>query len=114
MTKSPTTVLTDLIENGDSGVHGTGVFARVPIANGDFIGVYEGDPTDIDGTFVLWIDDNEDGTWRGIDGTGPLRFLNHSRTPNVEFDGPELYASADIEPGDELHFDYGDDWAHVP
>ena len=43
-----------------------------------------------------------------------LRFLNHSRTPNVEFDGPELYAMRDIAPGEELRFDYGAEWAHVP
>ena len=43
-----------------------------------------------------------------------LRFLNHSRTPNVEFDGPDLYACRDIEPGEELVFDYGAEWADVP
>lgn len=114
MTENATAALAQLVENGDSSIHGTGVFARVAISNGDFIGAYDGDATDIDGTFVLWVDDNEDGTWRGIDGTGALRFLNHSRTPNVEFDGPDLFACSDIRPGEEMFFDYGDDWAHVP
>jgi uncharacterized protein len=114
MSEPTTTAVEDLVTSKASSIHGTGVFALASIASGDFIGVYEGDATDIDGTWVLWIDDNEDGSWRGIDGTGVLRFLNHSRTPNVEFDGPELYAVRDITPGEELLFDYGDDWAHVP
>ena len=108
-------VSADLVESRPSDVHGIGVFACFAISEGDLIGVYEGDPTDIDGTYVLWIEQDEPpDTWRGIDGTSVLRFLNHSRTPNVEFDGPELYALRDIAPGEELRFDYGDEWAHVP
>jgi SET domain-containing protein len=114
VTDQTTRVMADLVEQAPSSIHGTGVFARSALAAGDLIGVYEGDPTEVDGTFVLWVDDNESGDWRGIDGTGVLRFLNHSQTPNVEFDGPDLYAFRDITSGDELCFDYGDDWAHVP
>lgn len=106
---------TELVEARESRIHGTGVFARGPIAAGALVGVYEGEPTDTDDTYVLWIEDDENtDTWRGIDGTGVLRFLNHSRTPNVEFDGPELYAMRDIAPGEELLFDYGAEWAEVP
>jgi SET domain-containing protein len=104
----------DLVESRPSPIHGTGVFARVDIAVETHIGRYEGSPTDTDGTYVLWVEDDEGDSWHGIDGTGVLRFLNHSRTPNVEFDGPELYALCDIEAGEELRFDYGADWAHVP
>jgi SET domain-containing protein len=110
----PTTALAALVESRSSAIHGTGVFARIAIGADDFIGVYEGEPTDVDGTYVLWVETDEPDTWDGIDGTGVLRFLNHSRTPNVEFDGPELYAVRDIAPGEELLFDYGADWAHVP
>lgn len=105
--------MTDLVRVAPSTVHGTGLFAAVAIAARARVGAYEGDPTDQDGTHVLWVE-NDEGGWDGIDGTGELRFLNHSRTPNVEFDGPELYALRDIEPGEELFFDYGEDWAHVP
>lgn len=110
----PAAALADLVETRESPVHGTGVFARTAIANGDRIGSYEGDPTEVDDTFVLWVEDDEGGTWHGIDGTGLLRYLNHSRSPNVEFDGPDLFAVGDIAAGEELFFDYGDEWAHVP
>jgi SET domain-containing protein len=106
--------MSDLVEARASEIHGTGVFALAEIAEGTFIGEYEGDATDVDGTYVLWIEDDDAGSWRGIDGTGVLRFLNHSRTPNVEFDGPQLHALCDIAAGEELCFDYGADWSHVP
>ncbi len=98
---------------GKSPVHGTGVFALDRIEQGAFIGRYFGERTAVDGRFVLWIED-DDGTWEGIDGVGDLRFLNHSRSPNVYFDGPDLYALRGLNPGEELLFDYGDDWKDTP
>ncbi len=114
MNSSKTRTLEELVETRTSAIHGTGVFARTAIAKGDFVGVYEGTPTDRDDRYVLWVEADEGGVWNGIDGTGLLRFLNHSRSPNVEFDGPDLYAIRHISVGDELLFDYGDEWAHVP
>ena len=108
MSESPDHAVT----TGASPIHGTGVFAARDIPSGSLIGVYEGDPTVDDGTHVLWVEADEG--WEGINGTGPLRYLNHSRTPNVEFDGPSLYALCDIPAGEELLFDYGEEWAHVP
>jgi len=101
-----------LVEARDSPTHGTGVFAVAPIPKGTFIGVYQGSPTAVDGTHVLWIDEG-DG-FKGFDGTGVLRFLNHSRSPNTWFDGRELYALRNIAAGEELLFDYGEHWADVP
>ena len=105
--------MSDLVEAGDSPIHGTGVFATHTIPTGTLIGTYDGTPTCDDGTHVLWVE-TDDGGWAGIEGTGTLRYLNHSRTPNVEFDGPSLYALRDIDAGEELLFDYGEEWAHVP
>lgn len=105
--------LASLVVPGPSSVHGTGLFARRPIGAGALIGTYEGTPTDLDGVHVLWVEEDTE-TWRGIDGTGLLRWLNHSRSPNVEFDGPELHALTDIAEGDELLFDYGEEWADMP
>ena len=105
--------MSDRVESGPSTIHGTGVFARRPIAEGERVGRYTGQPTEDDGTYVLWIEDG-DGGWERIDGDGILRFLNHSRSPNVEFDGPDLYALRDITAGEELCFDYGEEWADVP
>jgi hypothetical protein len=114
MTRASRSTTADLVEARPSAIHGTGVFAVAAIAEGQLVGVYEGRPTEDDGTHVLWIQGDDPDTWRGIDGTGVLRFLNHSRSPNVEFDGDHLYAVRPISPGEELCFDYGDDWAHVP
>ena len=61
---------------------------------------------------VLWVE-GDDGGYRGIDGDNELRWLNHSSSPNVEFDGPVLFALVDIEPDTELCFHYGEEWEHV-
>ena len=106
-----------------SGVHGQGVFALMPIATGETIIEYTGeliswpealrrhphDPSQPDHTFYFHIDDE-----RVIDGKvgGNLsRWINHACDPNVEADDSSgrifLLALRDIEPGDELFFDYG-------
>ncbi len=97
------------IECRESAIHGKGAFATLAFSPGDHVGTYTGEPTFQDGIHVLWIE-TDDGGWRGIDGTGVLRWLNHSRNPNVEFDGPRLRAIAAISPGDELTFHYGEEW----
>jgi len=101
-----------IVEARNSPTHGTGVFAVEPIEEGAFIGTYQGSPTAVDGTHVLWVDDGKG--FKGVDGTGVLRYLNHSRTPNTWFDGRDLYALRDIDEGEELLFDYGEHWADVP
>ena len=95
-----------------SSIHGKGAFAKKAIAEGTHIGEYTGTPSDDDGTYVLWVE-GDDGEYHGIDGDGVLKWLNHSSTPNVEFDGPQLYALRDIEPGEELTFHYGEEWDHI-
>jgi len=94
------------LEVRGSRIHGNGVYAVEPIAKGEPIGIYEGEITEVDDTYVLWVTD-EDGREYGICGTTDLKFLNHSHAPNAEFDGEELYALADIVPGDEITFHYG-------
>ena len=102
-----------LVEPRPSEVHGMGVFALVDLKQDALIGRYTGTPTEVDGKYVLWLEGDEGG-WEGIDGTGDLRFLNHSRSPNVIFDGPDLYALRDVDAGEELLLDYGDDWSDTP
>ncbi len=102
-----------LVTQAESGIHGVGVFATTRIDEGAFIGAYTGRPTVVDGIYVLWIE-NASGTFTGIDGDGVLAKLNHSSSPNVEFDGPELFALRPIEKGEELVFHYGDEWEGVP
>lgn len=100
------------IEARASTIHGKGCFATIPIAAGECIGEYTGQLTTDDGTYVLWVQ-GDDGEFSGIDGDGVLRWLNHSTDPNVEFDGPQLFALRDIEPDEELTFHYGEAWADV-
>ena len=95
------------IDAAPSPIHGQGVFARSPIPAGCFIGTYKGTPTDEDGTYVLWVQDDEGGQWRGVDGLNVLRYLNHSSTPNAEFDGLDLYALRPIQTDEEVTIDYG-------
>ena len=92
----------------ESAIHGLGVFAGRRFTRDEVIGTYEGAPTQEDGTYVLWL--YQDDQWRGIEGTGPLRFLNHACEPNADFDGCELYALRDIAPGEEITFHYGEEW----
>ena len=100
------------VERRPSPIHGNGAFATSPISAGERIGEYTGSPSDEDGTHVLWVE-GDDGEYRGIDGDSELRWLNHSSSPNVEFDGPELFALVDIEPDTELCFHYGEEWEHI-
>ena len=67
--------------------------------------------TSRDGRYVLWIED--DGEWKGYDGYGRLRYLNHRKPAKAEFQGLDLYAIATIRTGEEITIDYGEDWADV-
>lgn len=106
-----------------SGVHGKGVFALRPFAQGETIIEYVGevigwdeaikrhphDPSQPDHTFYFHLDDERviDG---GVGGNAS-RWINHACEPNVEADDQSgrvfLLALRDIAPGEELFFDYG-------
>ena len=96
-----------------SPIHGKGVFAKRRLRRGMRVGRYEGQETETDGIYVLWIDQGN-GTYAGRDGKNDLRFLNHSSDPNAEFDNDELYVIRTIQPGEEITFHYGEDWKTVP
>ncbi len=100
--------LSNLVVVAPSSIDGRGVFARRDIAQGSFIGTYEGKTARRNGKYVLWVEDGEETTARS--GTPPLKFLNHSDQPNAYFDGFDLYAEVDISKGDEITFDYGEYW----
>lgn len=93
-----------------SDIHGYGLYSGAHIPEGAYIGFYEGEETTENGAHVLWVEQEGDDEWLGYDGTNRLRFLNHSRTPNCEMDGQELYAARDILPHEELTIDYGDEF----
>jgi hypothetical protein len=90
-----------------SPIHGRGVFARVDIPAFAYIGRYEGPITHHDGTHVLWLYDEDQAHWYGVDGVNEMRFLNHADEPNAEWSDLDLYATEFIPAGAEITFDYG-------
>jgi hypothetical protein len=101
--------LKDLVEVRESPIHGKGVFAKRHLRANCLVGVYEGEPTTENDTYVLWVE-YDDGEVVGIDGRNELRYLNHSRTANAVFWGDQLFTLRPIEPGTEITFAYGEDW----
>jgi len=106
-----------------SGVHGKGVFALVPIKKGELILEYTGevitwtealrrhphDPSQPDHTFYFHLSDEL--VIDGKVGGNASKWINHSCAPNVEADDESgqvyLMALRNIKAGDELFFDYG-------
>lgn len=92
----------------DSGIHGMGLYARVDIPKGEYMGTYDGPEVDDNGMHVLWVEE-EDGIEVGRDGQNMLRYLNHSAKPHAEFEGFDLYARKKIKKDTEITIDYGSD-----
>ncbi|MGD2117320.1 MAG: SET domain-containing protein [Chromatiales bacterium] len=102
--------LREWVYSAKSSTHGTGLFARRNIAEGEYIGTYHGPTAKRNGTYVLWIYDPDDHEQCiGISGQNLLRFLNHDRNGNTHFEEADLYAVRDIKRDEELCFDYGDE-----
>jgi SET domain-containing protein len=113
----------DRIEVRESGVHGRSVYAVTTIAKGKKIIEYKGehiswkealrrhphDPTDPNHTFYFSLEDGSviDAKFGG----NRARWINHACKPNCEArekDGRVfIHAKRDIEPGEELFYDYG-------
>ncbi len=111
------------IQTRRSAVHGNGVFAVQPIAEGERVIEYKGeviswkealrrhphDPAQPNHTFYFHIDDERviDG---GVKGNA-ARWINHSCDPNciADEDGGRVFIKAlrNIEAGEELSYDYG-------
>ena len=91
-----------------SKVHGRGLYAKVGISKGEYMGTYDGPPAKNNGMHVLCVED-DDGEWCGVNGENMLRYLNHSKNPYAEFYGCDLYALREIPPGVEITINYGDD-----
>lgn len=97
---------------------GLGLFARAPFKKGDFVVEYTGEiipneEADRRGTRYIF----EISSRRSVDGstrTNLARYMNHSCDPNceAEIDGARImiYALRDIEPGEELTYDYGEEY----
>ena len=107
-----------------SGIHGKGVFAVAPIAAGETILEYTGkvitwkqaqkrhphNPDEPNHTFFFHIDDKH--VIDGGEGGNAAKWINHACAPNCEADETDdrrvfIKALRDIEPGEELNYDYG-------
>jgi hypothetical protein len=92
----------------ESDIHGKGLFSRVEIRVGDYMGTYDGPVVSDNGSHVLWVE-NDGGKWLGRDGMNLLRYINHKNEPYAEFCGFDLYALKQINVGDEVTIDYGEE-----
>lgn len=103
---------------------GNGLFAKVQIEEGDNIGYYTGyiideaefnNPDRPFSPYVMWVSSNHI-----IVGEGPkanyTRYINHNDKPNAflvtstRWKTARIEALRSIEPGEELFFNYGDDY----
>jgi len=100
------TALREIIYAAPSTIHGTGIFAKRPITKGHYIGSYHGPQAKRNGTYVLWVYEDADQPI-GYSGKNLLRYLNHHKNCNAEFDGLALYSLKDILSDEEITFDYG-------
>ena len=100
--------LLQLFYTKESGIHGNGLFARIEIKEGEYLGEYDGPMVSENGSHVLWVE-KYDEVWVGRDGKNLLRYLNHSTDPHAEFIGFKLYALRDISPDEEITIDYGEE-----
>jgi len=98
--------LKDIVYSEKSKIHGTGLFAKRKIKKGEYIGTYEGPQAKRNGTYVLWVYEEEGEEPIGRSGKNLLRYLNHSVSGNAEFDGFDLYALKRIGLDEEITFDY--------
>jgi hypothetical protein len=99
------------VYSSESSIHGKGLYARQVFSAGDYIGIYAGPVVEDDGIYVPWLMGPDSGVVvSGIRGENLLKFMNHARPANAEFDGEHVYACRPIKIDDEITIDYGEDW----
>lgn len=97
---------------------GLGLFARRPFKKDEFVAEYTGrkistkEADALTTKYLFEIDD--DWTIDGSPRSNIARYMNHSCDPNCESDVVDgkilITALRDIEPGEELTFDYGEEY----
>ncbi len=98
--------LREIVYAAPSPIHGTGLFAARAIAKGEYIGTYGGPSAKRDGTYVLWVYNEDGSVYEARSGRNLLRYLNHASPGNAGFDGFDLYARKRIRKDQEITFDY--------
>ena len=85
-----------------SNIHGNGLYARVPIRKGALIGLLEGKPSKVDGSYVLWLTETE-----GFEVSCDLKYINHAENANAcYYDDLSVVALRDIAKNEEITHDY--------
>ena len=111
---------TDLFVLRDSPIHGLGGFAKTAIPRGTRIVEYVGERISKRESLLRCEQDNEYifalNNEQDLDGNvawNPARFLNHSCAPNSDAELRDgriwIIARRDIQPGEEITFNYGYD-----
>jgi len=102
----------------DSSVHGLGLFSAVEHKEGQIITIINGDLINADecvrreeegNVYIFYKNENE---YIDASNHSQLRYLNHSCNYNCDIDEDEngnliLFATTNIQPGEELTIDYG-------
>jgi len=88
------------IRNKKSTIHGKGVFANKQFPPQSEVAHFDGYEIERGTSYSLTLES------RVIEGTGPLRFLNHSCNPNCYFKGRTLVTKIAVGPGQELTIHY--------
>lgn len=83
-----------------SPIHGKGVFANKPYSPQTEVAHFCGYEVERGTRHSITLEG------RVIEGTGPLRFLNHSCNPNCYFTGRTLVTKIAVSPGEELTINY--------
>ena len=92
----------------DSAIHGKGLFARKSIKAGELIGEIEGTPVNMDGPYVLWLDEE---MREAIEVENVFKYINHNGTPNAcYYDDLTVVAIRDIQQDEEITHHYGEAW----
>lgn len=114
------TPISERLELRSSTIHGTGVFARIPIGRGIKLIEYVGRRISKAESFRLCQENNEYifeiDSETDLDGNipeNPARFINHGCTPNCEAVNEDgriwVYTKKRIPAGAEISFNYGYD-----
>lgn len=98
---------------------GMGLYTKVPFKKGDFVIEYRGEkiPTKVADTLTTryLFEINEEWTIDGKERGNIARYINHSCGPNCESEITDddrivINAIKSIKPGEELSYDYGEEY----
>jgi len=92
----------DLLRNGASQIHGSGVFVTISLSEGGLVGEFKGVPVPAPTRHSIRVNgENIEPSQDCL-----LKFLNHSCIPNAYFKGGLLFLDQNISREDEITVDY--------